>query len=284
MLRLTFLMTLLTIIMVLLGDYLGGSNGMLIMLVFSALSNFFMYWNSAKMVIAQYKAVEVDATSAPVLYGIVEKLAKNGNLPMPKVYVINSAVPNAFATGRNESHAAVCVTSGIMNTLTPDELSGVLGHELSHVKHGDILIGSIAATMAGVISLLARSAMFFGGGDRRNRNPLISLLVLLVAPMAATIIQLAISRSREYKADYAGGALCGNPDLLADALAKIDNIATQRTLPNASESTAHMFIVSPFSAQDAKAMFSTHPSTEERIRRLRAEAEQMRQGEKIEFA
>lgn len=283
MLRLTFLMTLLTLIMVFLGDYFAGSTGMMFMLALSLGSNFFMYWQSDKIVISQYKAIEVDANSAPVLYGIVAKLAERGNLPMPKVYVINSAVPNAFATGRNEQHAAVCVTSGLMNTLTPDEISGVLGHELSHVKHGDILIGTIAASMAGVISMLARSAMFFGGGDRRNRNPLVSLLVLLLAPMAATLIQLAISRSREYKADYSGGAICGNPDLLADALAKIDNIATQRTLPNATENTAHMFIVSPFSAQDAKAMFSTHPSTEERIRRLREEAEQMRRGEKIEF-
>ena len=232
---------------------------------------------------AQYKAVEVDASSAPVLYGIVQKLAERGKLPMPRVYIVNSALPNAFATGRNPEHAAVCVTSGLMNALSPDEIAGVLGHELSHVKHGDILIGSIAASMAGVIGMVTRFGMFFGG-DRRNRNGLVTLVVLLLAPLAAMIIQLAISRSREYMADHSGGALCGNPDALADALEKIESVSTQRSLPNATESTAHMFIISPFSAQDAKAMFSTHPPTEERIKRLREEAEQMRQGQVIEFA
>lgn len=285
MLRLTFLMTLMTMILVLIGDYFGGGRGMLIMLLFSIASNFFMYWNSDKMVIAQYKATEVDEKSAPVLYGIVEKLAQKGNLPMPKVYIVNSAVPNAFATGRNPEHAAVCVTSGLMNILSPQEISGVLGHELSHVKHGDILIGTIAASMASVISTAARWGMFMGGGDdRRNRNGLINILVMLLAPFAAMIIQMAISRSREYMADHSGGALCGDPDKLADALEKIEGIASHRTLPNATESTAHMFIISPFSAEDAKALFSTHPPTEERIKRLRAEAEEMRKGEVIPFA
>jgi len=278
-------MTLLTILLVLMGDYIGGANGMLVMLVISLGMNFFMYWNSDKLVISQYKAVEVDKNSAPVIYGIVQKLAQRGNLPMPRVYVINSAVPNAFATGRNPEHAAVCVTSGLTNILTPEEIEGVLGHELSHVKHGDILIGSVAAAMAGVITTVARWGAFMGGGRRDDdrRNPFVGLVVMLLAPLAAMIIQMAISRSREYMADYSGGALCGNPDLLADALVKIDNIAKQRTLPNATPNTAHMFIVSPFSAQDMKTLFSTHPSTEERVKRLRAEAEEMRTTNAIKF-
>ena len=286
MLRTTFLMALMTIILVYMGDYLGGANGMMFMLVFSLVSNFVMYWNSDKIVIAQYGAKQVDSTSEPVLYGIVEKLAARGHLPMPKVYLVNSSVPNAFATGRNPEHAAVCVTTGIMNVLTPAEIEGVLGHELSHVKHGDILIGSVAAAMAGVISLVARFGLFFGGGrrDDRNSNPLMGLLVLFLAPVAAMIIQLAISRSREYMADKAGGALCGNPDALADALEKLDGINRQRSLPQATEATAHMFIISPFSAKDAKAMFSTHPSTEERVKRLREEAQAMRNGQVIAFA
>jgi heat shock protein HtpX len=286
MIRTTILMTVLTLLMVFIGDYFGGESGMLVMLIISFVSNFFMYWNSDKMVIAQYQATPVDANSHPEIYDIVAQLAAKGNLPMPKVYVINSAVPNAFATGRNPEHAAVCVTTGLMNTLSPKEISGVLGHELSHVKHGDILLGSVVASMAGVISMLARFAMFFGGGrrDDNNRNPLVGLLMLILAPMAAMLIQLAISRSREYMADHSGGALCGDPDALADALTKIEAIASQRTLPNATENTAHMFIISPFSAQDAKALFSTHPPTAERIKRLREEAQEIRQGEKIDFA
>lgn len=286
MLRTTFLMALMTVILVFLGDYIGGANGMMFMLVFSIVSNFVMYWNSDKIVIAQYGATPVDAATEPVLYGIVQKLAQRGNLPMPKVYIVNSAVPNAFATGRNPEHAAVCVTTGIMNVLSPAEIEGVLGHELSHVKHGDILIGSVAAAMAGVISMVARFGMFFGGGrrDDRRSNPIIGLLVLLLAPMAAMIIQLAISRFREYMADHSGGALCGNPDALADALEKLEGINKQRTLPQATQATAHMFIVSPFSAQDAKTMFSTHPSTEDRVKRLREEAQEMRNGQTIKFA
>lgn len=286
MLRTTFLMALMTIILVYMGDYFGGASGMTFMLVFSLISNFVMYWNSDKIVIAQYRATKVDVNTEPVLYGIVQKLAQRGNLPMPQVYIVNSAVPNAFATGRNPEHAAVCVTTGIMNILTPSEIEGVLGHELSHVKHGDILIGSVAAAMAGVISMVARFGMFFGGGrrDDRNSSPIMGLLVLILAPLAAMIIQLAISRSREYMADHSGGALCGNTDALADALEKLEGINRQRTLPGASQATAHMFIVSPFSAQDAKAMFSTHPSTAERVKRLRQEAQDMRNGEVIQFA
>ena len=242
-----------------------------------------MYWFSDKMVIAQYRAKPVDAQSAPMLYGIVARLAERAGLPMPKVYVVDTALPNAFATGRNPEHAAVCVTTGLMETLEPREIAGVLGHEMSHVKHNDILISTIAAGMAGVISLLARFAYWFGGSrDDDRRNPLGAILILVLTPLAAAIIQLAISRTREYMADHTGGELCGDPDALADALEKIDGYAHMRTMPRATEATAHMFIISPFSARDAKALFSTHPSTEQRIQRLRAEAEEMKQKGQID--
>ncbi|MEA5092185.1 Protease HtpX [bioreactor metagenome] len=285
MLRTTFLMTALTLILVGLGDYFGGVNGMTFMLVISLAMNFYSYWNSDKLVLAQYNATQIEEKDAPEIYGIVRKLAERGGLPMPKVYVINSAVPNAFATGRNPEHAAVAITSGLANILTPEEIAGVLGHELSHVKHGDILIGSVAAAMAGVITTVARWGMFFGGGrrDDENRNPIVGLAIMLLAPVAAMLIQMAVSRSREYLADRSGGALCGNPDALADALLKIEGIASQRTLTNATPNTAHMFIICPFSTKDMKSLFSTHPTTEERVKLLRAEAEELRKKGHIDF-
>ena len=283
MLKTTLLMGFLTALMLLIGDYVGGTSGMTFMLAFSLLSNVLMYWFSDKMVIAQYRAKPVDAQSAPMLYGIVARLAERAGLPMPKVYVVDTALPNAFATGRNPEHAAVCVTTGLMETLEPREIAGVLGHEMSHVKHNDILISTIAAGMAGVISLLARFAYWFGGSrDDDRRNPLGAILILVLTPLAAAIIQLAISRTREYMADHTGGELCGDPDALADALEKIDGYAHMRTMPRATEATAHMFIISPFSARDAKALFSTHPSTEQRIQRLRSEAEEMKQKGQID--
>ncbi len=283
MLKTTLLMGFLTALMLLIGDYVGGTSGMTFMLAFSLLSNVLMYWFSDKMVIAQYRAKPVDAQSAPMLYGIVARVAERAGLPMPKVYVVDTALPNAFATGRNPEHAAVCVTTGLMETLEPREIAGVLGHEMSHVKHNDILISTIAAGMAGVISLLARFAYWFGGSrDDDRRNPLGAILILVLTPLAAAIIQLAISRTREYMADHTGGELCGDPDALADALEKIDGYAHMRTMPRATEATAHMFIISPFSARDAKALFSTHPSTEQRIQRLRAEAEEMKQKGQID--
>lgn len=283
MLKTTLLMGFLTALMLLIGDYVGGTSGMTFMLAFSLLSNVLMYWFSDKMVIAQYRAKPVNAQSAPMLYGIVARLAERAGLPMPKVYVVDTALPNAFATGRNPEHAAVCVTTGLMETLEPREIAGVLGHEMSHVKHNDILISTIAAGMAGVISLLARFAYWFGGSrDDDRRNPLGAILILVLTPLAAAIIQLAISRTREYMADHTGGELCGDPDALADALEKIDGYAHMRTMPRATEATAHMFIISPFSARDAKALFSTHPSTEQRIQRLRAEAKEMKQKGQID--
>ena len=263
MFKTTLLMGLMTGLMLLIGDYIGGSSGMTVMLAFSLISNAVIYWYSDKLVISQYNAQPVDAKSAPMLYGIV--------------------LPNAFATGRNPEHAAVCVTTGLMELLEPREIAGVLGHEMSHVKHDDILISTIAAGMAGIISVMARFAFWFGGDrdDRRN-NPIAGVLMLVLTPLAAAIIQLAISRTREYMADYTGGQLSGDPDALADALAKIESYARTRTMPRATEATAHMFIISPFSAKDAQALFSTHPATEKRIERLRAEAQQMRQAGTIQ--
>ena len=277
MLKTTLLMGLMTALLLVIGDYIGGSSGMTVMLAFSLISNVLLYWYSDKLVIAQYDARPVDAGSAPQLYGIVQSLARRAQLPMPRVYVVDTALPNAFATGRNPEHAAVCVTTGLMEMLTPREVAGVLGHEMSHVKHNDILISTIAAGMAGIISVMARFAFWFGGSrdDRRN-NPLAGVLMLVLTPIAAAIIQLAISRTREYMADFTGGQLSGDPDALADALEKIEGYARTRTMPRATEATAHMFIISPFSAKDAQAIFSTHPPTEKRIERLRQEAQEMR--------
>lgn len=277
MLKTTLLMGLMTALLLVIGDYIGGSSGMTVMLAFSLISNVLLYWYSDKLVIAQYDARPVDAGSAPQLYGIVQSLARRAQLPMPRVYVVDTALPNAFATGRNPEHAAVCVTTGLMEMLTPREVAGVLGHEMSHVKHNDILISTIAAGIAGIISVMARFAFWFGGDrdDRRN-NPLAGILMLVLTPLAAAVIQLAISRTREYMADFTGGQLSGDPDALADALEKIEGYARTRTMPRATEATAHMFIISPFSAKDAQAIFSTHPPTEKRIERLRQEAQEMR--------
>ena len=218
MLKTTLLMGLMTALLLVIGDYIGGSSGMTVMLAFSLISNVLLYWYSDKLVIAQYDARPVDAGSAPQLYGIVQSLARRAQLPMPRVYVVDTALPNAFATGRNPEHAAVCVTTGLMEMLTPREVAGVLGHEMSHVKHNDILISTIAAGMAGIISVMARFAFWFGGDrdDRRN-NPLAGILMLVLTPLAAAVIQLAISRTREYMADFTGGQLSGD-GCLADAL------------------------------------------------------------------
>ena len=274
-----FLMALMTILLMAIGDYFGGLQGMTIMLVFGVVMNFFTYWNSDKMVLAHYRAQEVDARTAPRLYAIVKRLADRAKLPMPKVYVIDSPVPNAFATGRNPEHAAVAVNTALADLLDEDELAGVLAHELSHVKHRDILISTVAASMAGAISTIAQWGMFFGGGRDENgesRNPFATILVMILAPLAAALIQMAVSRSREYMADKSGGELCGNPNALADALLKIEAFARRRVMPGATEATAHMFIINPFSGVNMKQLFSTHPPTEERVRLLREQARAMR--------
>ena len=273
------LMALMTMLLMAIGDYFGGLQGMTIMLVFGVVMNFFTYWNSDKMVLAHYRAQEVNARTAPRLYAIVKRLADRAKLPMPKVYVIDSPVPNAFATGRNPEHAAVAVNTALADLLDEDELAGVLAHELSHVKHRDILISTVAASMAGAISTIAQWGMFLGGGRDENgesRNPIATILVMLLAPLAAALIQMAVSRSREYMADKSGGELCGNPNALADALLKIEAFARRRVMPGATEATAHMFIINPFSGVNMKQLFSTHPPTEERVRLLREQARAMR--------
>lgn len=274
----TLLMALMTMLLMLIGDFFGGLRGMTVMLVFGVAMNFFTYWNSDKMVLAHYNAQQVNKSSAPELYGIVEKLAKKAQLPMPKVYIIDSPVPNAFATGRDPEHAAVAVNTALADILTKEELAGVLGHELSHVKHRDILISTVAASMAGAISTIAQWGMFLTGGRDENgesRNPIAAILVMLLAPLAAALIQMAVSRSREYEADKSGGELCGNPNALADALLKIEAFAKRRVMPGATEATAHMFIINPFSGVDMKQLFSTHPATAERVKLLREQARAM---------
>ena len=272
------LMALMTMLLMVIGDYFGGLQGMTMMLIFGVAMNFFTYWNSDKMVLAHYNAKQVDKRTAPELYGIVEDLAKKAQIPMPKVYIINSPVPNAFATGRNPEHAAVAVNTALADILDRDELAGVLAHELSHVKHRDILISTVAASMAGAISTIAHWGMFFGGGRDENgesRNPIATILVMILAPMAAGLIQMAVSRSREFMADKSGGEICGKPDALADALLKIEAFAKRRVMPGATEATAHMFIINPFSGANMKQLFSTHPPTAERVRLLREQAKAM---------
>ncbi len=270
----TLLLATLTAILVVLGDMIGGRSGMMIMFVISMGMNFMSYWFSDKIVLAQYNAQQVTAQSNPKLYGMVERLAKNGKLPMPKVYIIPTDVPNAFATGRNPEHAAVAVTAGIQRLLTDDELAGVLGHELTHVKNRDTLISTIAAIIGGAISTIAHFGMFFGGrsADRDdNVNPLALIGMVILAPIAAAIIQMSISRTREYLADEGGAMLSKNPLGLASALAKIEEYSKYGTLPNANNATAHMFIINPMMGIGASLsnLFSTHPSTKDRIARLK---------------
>ena len=259
------------------GGMIGGQSGMLLALVFGGAMNVFSYWFSDKMVLKMYNAQEVDETSAPQFYGMVRELAQRAGLPMPRVYLINEDQPNAFATGRNPEHAAVAATTGILQLLSARELRGVMAHELAHVAHRDILISTVSATMAGAISALANFAMFFGGRseDGRPSNPLASIAVALLAPLAASLIQMAISRAREYEADRGGAEVSGDPHALADALAKIQMYAEGRIPMAPAEAhpeTAQMMILNPLSGGGISGLFSTHPPTEERIARLRAMA------------
>ena len=285
----TLLLATLTAILVVLGDMIGGRSGMMIMFVISMGMNFMSYWFSDKIVLAQYDAQPVTAQSNPKLYGMVERLAKNGKLPMPKVYIIPSDVPNAFATGRNPNHAAVAVTEGIQRLLTDDELEGVLGHELTHVKNRDTLISTIAAMMAGAISMIAYvlqfSAIFGRSDDREGSNPLELIGAIVIAPIAAGLIQMSISRAREFLADEGGGEMCRNPLALASALAKIDYYSKHGALPNASNATAHMFIINPMVGigESLSNLFSTHPRTEERIAKLKQQAMNPKYKEKALF-
>jgi heat shock protein HtpX len=271
------LMGLLTVLLVFVGRLLGGQSGMVMAFFFALMMNLGTYWFSDKLVLRMYRAQEVTRAESPDLFSLVEELAGRAGLPMPRVYIIPDEQPNAFATGRDPNHAAVAVTEGILKTLSRDELRGVLGHELAHVKHRDILIGTVAATMAGAISMLANMAqwaMIFGGGrsdDREGGGPAGGLVMMLVAPIAAMMIQMAISRSREFLADEGGAQFSGNPLSLANALRKLEKKAEQIPM-DASPATAHMFIVNPLSGGGLMKLFSTHPPMEERIARLEAMA------------
>src|SRR5579864_2651413 len=263
------LLTSLTLLLVFAGQYLGGQNGMLLGLVIAVSTNFVSYFFSDRIALAMYNAQPVSREELPRLYGTVERITQRSSLPMPKLYVIPTESPNAFATGRNPQHSSVAVTQGILQLLNDDELEGVLAHELGHVKNRDILTSSIAATLAGAIVFAGRIGWFFGGGgDREERGGgMSSLLMLILAPIAATLIQLAISRSREYEADATGAHITGNPYALASALGKLD--AYSKRIPmEASPSTAHLFIVQPAMGMNIANLFSTHPPIEKRIERL----------------
>ncbi len=270
------LMAALTALFMIGGQALGGRQGMIIALVIALGLNFFSYWNSDKLALAMNKAREVSEAEAPDLHRLVARLAQRAGLPKPKVYVVDNPTPNAFATGRNPEHAAVAVTTGIMQVLNREELEGVLGHELGHIKNRDILISSIAAVMAGAISYLATMAqwaMIFGGGRGNDEdgggNPLVMLAMMIVAPLAATVIQMAISRSREYIADRTGAEICGHPKALASALQKLADYNKQRPM-QVNPASAQMYIVNPLKGSSIANLFSTHPPMEERIRRLLA--------------
>ena len=267
------LLVTLTLVLVWAGGALGGKQGMTIALIFAFGMNFFAYWFSDKIVLRMYSAKEVTESEAPELFGIVRRLAQRAEIPMPKVYMIDEEQPNAFATGRNPQHAAVAVTRGIMRLLSSEELSGVIGHELAHVKHRDILISTLAAAIAGAISYLAQMAqwaMIFGGhrgDDDDGGSPIAAIVMMIVGPIAAMIIQMAISRSREYVADEGGARIAGNPRYLSSALRKLQT-ASQQIPMDANPSTSHMFIVNPLSGGGILKLFSTHPPIEERISRL----------------
>jgi heat shock protein HtpX len=273
MLKTTALMAAMAILLVFIGGALGGRTGMTFALIMAFGLNFFTYWYSDRVVLRMYKAREVTEAQAPELFGMVRTLASKAQVPMPRVYVIDQPQPNAFATGRNPKHAAVAVTTGIMRLLDRDELMGVLGHELSHIKNWDILIGTIAATFAAAISYLAymaQWAMIFGGGDDDDGgNPFAAIVMMIVGPIAAMLIQLAISRSREYGADRGGAEVAGNPLYLAGALRKLHRAS--REIPmQASPVTSHLFIVNPLRGGKMAKLFSTHPPMEERVSRLEA--------------
>ena len=274
--RTTFLLAAMTVFLVFLGNLLGGRQGMIFALILAAGMNFFSYWFSDKIVLRMYRANEVSANEAPELYQIVQTLAQRAGLPMPRIFLIPKDAPNAFATGRDPEHAIVAVTKGLVRIMDRDEIMGVLAHEMGHVKNRDILIGSIAATLAGAIMMIANMARFAaifgrsgqGGGDSRGMGGIGILLTSILAPFGAMVIQMAISRSREYLADATGAKFAGQPDGLARALEKL-GAYSQRIPMNASPATAHMFIVNPLSGGSMMRLFSTHPPLEERIARLR---------------
>jgi len=276
------LMVFLTVFFIFVGSLIGGKQGATFALIIALGMNFFAYFFSHKIVLSMYKAKEITEAEAPELYSIIRRLTQKAGLPMPKVYIIDSDQPNAFATGRSPKHGVVAVTTGIMRILSMEELSGVIGHELAHIKHRDILISTIAATFAGAISYLAQMAqwaLIFGGGrhddDEGGGHPIVALLMMIIAPLVAMIVQLAISRSREYAADEEGASIAGNPLYLANALKKL-HYASQAIPMNANPGTAHLFIVNPLSGKSLMKLFSTHPPIEERVTRLEAMARSRR--------
>ena len=275
-LKTAVLMAAITALFMAIGAMIGGRSGMMIALLVAVGMNFFSYWFSDTMVLKMYNAREVDASTAPRFYGMVQELAQRAQLPMPRVYLIDESAPHAFATGRNPNHAAVAATTGILNVLTERELRGVMAHELAHVKHRDILISTVSATMAGAISMLANFAMFFGGRDSEGRpsNPIAGIAVALLAPLAASLIQMAISRAREFEADRGGAEISGDPHALASALQKIHRYAQGMPMEAAERhpETAQMMIMNPLSGGGLRGLFSTHPSTDERVERLMAMA------------
>jgi heat shock protein HtpX len=280
LMKTAMLMAAITALFMAVGQAMGGQQGMVLALLVALGMNFFSYWFSDKMVLKMYDAREVDENTAPGFYRMVRDLAQKAELPMPRVYIIDEEAPNAFATGRNPHHAAVAATTGIMRVLNERELRGVMAHELAHVKHRDILISTVSATMAGAISMLANFAMIFGSRDSEGRpsNPIATIAVMILAPLAASLIQMAISRAREFEADRGGAEISGDPRALASALDKINRYA--RGIPlEATErhpETAQMMIVNPLSGGGLRGLFSTHPATEERVARLLALAASMR--------
>ena len=270
-------MAALTALFLLVGFLIGGQAGMMIALLFATGTNLFAYWNSDKALLHMYGARQVDEATSPDLVHTVQELAVQAGLPMPKVYIVENDQPNAFATGRNPEHAAVCVTTGLLRRVTGEELAGVLSHELSHVRNRDTLTMTIVATIAGAVSMLANFAFFFGGNDRRNPLGFVGvILIAILAPIAAMVVQMAVSRTREFEADRMGAEISGRPLWLASALQKIDRVAavTDNPQADAHPATAHMFIINPLHGGGLSGLFSSHPSTEERIARLRAMAAQ----------
>lgn len=277
-LKTTMLLSLLTMLLVFMGGAVGGQGGMMIAFVMAAVMNFGSYWFSDKIVLRMYKAQEISHEDNPAFYGMIERLAGRAGLPMPKVYIIPDQSPNAFATGRNPSHAAVAATEGILRILSPEELEGVMAHELGHVKNRDILISTIAATFAGAISMIGSmlqwGAMLGAGRDDEDGGGLAGLVgtiaMAILAPIMAMLIQMAVSRSREYLADATGAEICGKPRALASALGRLQNASHQLPMHDATPATAHMFIVNPLTGGGMMSLFSTHPPMEERIARLQA--------------
>jgi len=268
-----FLMTLMMVLLILIGSLVGGEQGMITAFMISLVMNFGTYWFSDKIVLMMYKAKQVSESEAPRLYSTVARVASKAQLPMPRVYVLPGEAMNAFATGRNPEHAAVAATEGILSALSDDELEGVISHEMAHIKHRDILTGTIVATMVGTITFVARMAgwsMMFAGNsrDRRDSNGIAELVMIILAPIAAVLVQLAISRSREFAADRGGAEISGRPLSLASALQKLERAAVQIPMQNATPASAHMFIVNPLRGGGIAKLFSTHPPVQERIENL----------------